>query len=214
MSQILVETSARHVHVTKETLEALFGKDASLTKKKDLSQPGQFACEERVTVVGPKKSLANVSILGPCRSADQVELSATDARSIGLPIVIRESGDIAGTPGCKLIGPAGEVEIKEGVIVAKRHVHLTPATAENLGVKNKDIVWVKIDTPERKAVLGDVVIRVSENFADAMHIDTDEANAVGATPDLHGEIIKNYHKDCDSALRHDRSLFLVFYGLL
>lgn len=191
MSQILVETSARHVHVTKETLEALFGKDASLTKKKDLSQPGQFACEERVTVVGPKKSLANVSILGPCRSADQVELSATDARSIGLPIVIRESGDIAGTPGCKLIGPAGEVEIKEGVIVAKRHVHLTPATAENLGVKNKDIVWVKIDTPERKAVLGDVVIRVSENFADAMHIDTDEANAVGATPDLHGEIIKN-----------------------
>lgn len=191
MSQILVETSARHVHVTKETLEALFGKDASLTKKKDLSQPGQFACEERVTVVGPKKSLANVSILGPCRSADQVELSATDARSVGLPIVIRESGDIAGTPGCKLIGPAGEVEIKEGVIVAKRHVHLTPATAESLGVKNKDIVWVKIDTPERKAVLGDVVIRVSENFADAMHIDTDEANAIGATPDLHGEIMKN-----------------------
>lgn len=190
MSQILVETSARHVHVTKETLEALFGKDASLTKKKDLSQPGQFACEERVTVVGPKKSLANVSILGPCRSADQVELSATDARSVGLPIVIRESGDIAGTPGCKLIGPAGEVEIKEGVIVAKRHVHLTPATAESLGVKNKDIVWVKIDTPERKAVLGDVVIRVSENFADAMHIDTDEANAIGATPDLHGEIMK------------------------
>lgn len=190
MSQILVETSARHVHVTKETLEALFGKDAALTKKKDLSQPGQFACEERVTVVGPKKSLANVSILGPCRSADQVELSATDARSIGLPIVIRESGDIAGTPGCKLIGPAGEVEIKEGVIVAKRHIHLTPATAENLGVKNKDIVWVKINTPEREAVLGDVVIRVSENFADAMHIDTDEANAVGATPDLHGEIMK------------------------
>lgn len=190
MSQILVETSARHVHVTKETLEILFGKDAVLTKKKDLSQPGQFACEERVTVVGPKKSLANVSILGPCRSADQVELSATDARSVGLPIAIRESGDIAGTPGCKLIGPCGEVEIKEGVIVAKRHVHLTPETAEKLGVKNKDIVWVKIDTPERKAVLGDVVIRVSESFADAMHIDTDESNAIGATPNLYGEILK------------------------
>lgn len=190
MSQILVETSARHVHVTKETLEALFGKDASLTKKKDLSQPGQFACEERVTVVGPKKSLANVSILGPCRSADQVELSATDARSIGLPIAVRESGDIAGTPGCKLVGPCGEVEIKEGVIVAKRHIHLVPETAEKLGVKNKDIVWVRIETPERKAVLGDVVVRVSENFADAMHIDTDESNAVGATPDLHGEIMK------------------------
>ncbi|MBD5114845.1 MAG: phosphate propanoyltransferase [Ruminococcaceae bacterium] len=191
MSQILVETSARHVHVTKETLEILFGKDAVLTKKKDLSQPGQFACEERVTVEGPKKSLANVSILGPCRSADQVELSATDARSIGLPIAVRESGDIAGTPGCKLIGPCGEVEIKEGVIVAKRHIHLTPETAENLGVKNKDIVWVKIDTPERKAVLGDVVVRVSESFADAMHIDTDESNAIGATPNLYGEIVKS-----------------------
>lgn len=190
MSQILVETSARHVHVTKETLEILFGKDAALTKKKDLSQPGQYACEERVTVVGPKKSLANVSILGPCRGADQVELSATDARSIGLPIAIKESGDIAGTPGCKLIGPCGEVEINEGVIVAKRHIHLVPETAEKLGVKNKDIVWVKIETPERKAVLGDVVIRVSENFADAMHIDTDESNAVGATPNLYGEILK------------------------
>lgn len=191
MSQILVETSARHVHVTKETLEILFGKDAVLTKKKDLSQPGQFACEERVTVEGPKKSLANVSILGPCRSADQVELSATDARSIGLPIAVRESGDIAGTPGCKLIGPCGEVEIKEGVIVAKRHIHLIPETAEKLGVKNKDIVWVKIDTPERKAVLGDVVVRVSEKFADAMHIDTDESNAIGATPNLYGEIVKS-----------------------
>lgn len=190
MSQILVETSARHVHVTKETLEILFGKDAALTKKKDLSQPGQYACEERVTVVGPKKSLANVSILGPCRGADQVELSATDARSIGLPIAIKESGDIAGTPGCKLIGPCGEVEIKEGVIVAKRHIHLVPETAEKLGVKNKDIVWVKIETPERKAVLGDVVIRVSENFADAMHIDTDESNAISATPGLMGEIVK------------------------
>lgn len=191
MSQVLVETSARHVHVTEETLEILFGKGAALTKKKDLSQPGQFASEQRVTVEGPKKSLANVSILGPCRSADQVELSATDARSIGLPIAIRESGDIGGTPGCKLIGPCGEVEIKEGVIVAKRHIHLTPETAEKLGVKNKDIVWVKIDTPERKTVLGDVVIRVSEKFADAMHIDTDESNAVGATPDLYGEILKS-----------------------
>lgn len=190
MSQILVETSARHIHVTKETLEILFGKGHELTKKKDLSQPGQYACEERVTVVGPKKELANVSILGPCRNADQVELSATDARSIGLPIFIRESGDVAGTPGCKLIGPCGEVEIKEGVIVAKRHIHLTPETAEKLGVKNKDIVWVKINTPERKAVLGDVVVRVSDTFADAMHIDTDESNAIGATPNLYGEIVR------------------------
>lgn len=188
--KILIETSARHIHVTQEALEALFGKGAALTKKKDLSQPGQFACEERVTIVGPKKELANVSILGPVRSATQVELSATDARSIGIPIVIRESGDIAGTPGCKIVGPAGEIEIAEGVIVAKRHVHLTPETAEKLGVKNKDIVWVKAETDGRTALLGDVVIRVSDQFADAMHIDTDESNAIAATPNLMGEIIK------------------------
>ncbi len=190
MNEILIETSARHVHVTKETLEILFGKGYELTKKKDLSQPGQYASNERVTVVGPKKELANVSILGPCRSGDQVELSATDARSIGLDIAIRESGDTAGTPGCTLKGPAGEVTIKEGVIVAKRHIHLTPATAEKLGVKNKDTVWVKCNTNGRAAVLGDVVVRVSDSFADAMHIDTDESNAIGATPGLMGEIVK------------------------
>lgn len=188
--KILIETSARHIHVTQEALEALFGKGAALTKKKDLSQPGQYACEERVTIVGPKKELSNVSILGPVRSATQVELSATDARSIGIPIVIRESGDIEGTPGCKIVGPAGEIEIAQGVIVAKRHVHLTPETAEKLGVKNKDIVWVKAETNGRTAVLGDVVIRVSDQFADAMHIDTDESNAIAATPNLMGEIIK------------------------
>ena len=190
MAEILIETSARHVHVTQETLEILFGKGASLTKKKDLSQPGQYACEDRVTVVGPKKELANVSILGPCRSADQVELSATDARSIGLGIDIRESGDVAGTPGCTLRCPAGEVTIKEGVIVAKRHIHMIPETAEKLGIKNKDVVWVKAVTNGRTAVLGDVVVRVSDKFADAMHIDTDESNAIGATPGLMGEIIK------------------------
>ncbi len=190
MAEVLIETSARHVHVTQETLEALFGKGAVLTKKKDLSQPGQFASEQRVTVVGPKKELANVSILGPCRSADQVELSATDARSVGLDIAIRESGKIEGTPGCTLRGPAGEVTIKEGVIVAKRHIHLTPATAEKNGLKNGDVVWVKCNTNGRAAVLGDVVVRVRDDFADAMHIDTDESNAIGATPGLMGEILK------------------------
>lgn len=185
----IVETSARHVHVTQEHLEILFGKGAVLTKKKDLSQPGQFACEERVTVVGPKKELKGVSILGPVRKATQVELSATDARSIGIAAPIRESGDVAGSGACKIIGPEGEVEISEGVIVAKRHIHLTPADAEELGVKDKQIVCVKIDTPERKAILGDVVCRVSENFARAMHIDTDESNAVGAGRDQMGEIV-------------------------
>ena len=189
-NKILIETSARHVHVSAEALEVLFGKGAELTKKKDLSQPGQYACEERVTIVGPKKQLANVSILGPVRPATQVELSATDARSIGVPVVIRESGDIADTPGCKIIGPAGEIEISEGVIVAKRHIHMIPETAEKLGLKNKDIVWVKAETDGRTAILGDVVVRVSETFADAMHIDTDESNAICAAPGMYGEIIK------------------------
>lgn len=186
----IVETSARHVHVTQEHLEILFGKGAALTHKKDLSQPGQFACEERVTIVGPKKELANVSILGPVRPATQVELSATDARSIGIAAPIRESGDVAGSGACKIVGPCGEVEISEGVIVAKRHIHLTPADAEELEVKDKDVVWVKLETEGRKAILGDVVVRVSDKFARAMHIDTDEANAVCASGKLMGEIVK------------------------
>ena len=188
--KFIVETSARHIHITQEHLEILFGKDAKLTHKKDLSQPGQFACEERVTIVGPKKELAGVSILGPVRPATQVELSATDARSIGIAAPIRESGDIAGSGACKIIGPKGEVEISEGVIVAKRHIHLTPEAAAELNVNDKDIVWVKVDTDGRKAILGDVVVRVSEKFAPAMHIDTDESNAVSATRDLEGEIVR------------------------
>lgn len=190
MKNFIVETSARHVHVSAEHLEILFGKGATLTHKKDLSQPGQFACEERVTIVGPKKSLPNVSILGPVRPATQVELSATDARSIGIANApIRESGDVAGSAGCKIVGPCGEIEIEEGVIVAKRHIHLTPADAEELGVTDKQVVWVKIDTDSRKAILGDVVCRVHPNFARAMHIDTDESNAVGAKGELMGEIV-------------------------
>lgn len=188
--KFIVETSARHVHLTQEHLEALFGKGATLTHKKDLSQPGQFACEERVTIVGPKRELAGVSILGPVRPATQVELSATDARSIGVDAPIRESGDIAGSGACKIIGPKGEIEISEGVIVAKRHIHLTPADAEELGVKDKEIVWVKLETDGRKAIFGDVVVRVSEKFARAMHIDTDESNAVSAPRSLEGEIVK------------------------
>ena len=187
--EFIVETSARHIHVSQEHLEVLFGKDAKLTHKKDLSQPGQFACEERVTVVGPKKELANVSILGPVRPATQVELSATDARSIGIAAPVRESGDVSGSGACKIVGPCGEVEISEGVIVAKRHIHLTPADAEELGVKDKDVVWVKLDTDGRKAVLGDVVVRVSDKFARAMHIDTDESNAVAATGKTMGVIV-------------------------
>lgn len=187
--KFIVETSARHVHLSQEHLEILFGKDAKLTNKKDLSQPGQFACEERVTIVGPKKEMPNVSILGPVRPETQVELSATDARSIGIAAPIRESGDIAGSGACKIVGPAGEIEISEGVIIAKRHIHLTPETAAEMNVKDKDVVWVKLDTQGRKAILGDVVVRVSEKYAPAMHIDTDESNAVSAFNGLEGEIV-------------------------
>ena len=190
MAKVLVETSARHVHVSKEDLETLFGAGYELTKKKDLSQPGQFACEERVAVIGPKGQFPAVSILGPTRPSSQVELSASDARSIGVAAPIRESGDTAGSGACKLVGPKGEVELKEGVIVAKRHIHLTPADAEEFGVSDKEIVNVKVETEGRSLIFGDVVVRVNPNFAAAMHIDTDESNAAMAFGQIYGEIIK------------------------
>ncbi len=189
-NKVLVETSARHVHLSAEHIEVLFGKGATLTHKKDLSQPGQFACEERVKLVGPKKEIANVIILGPARPATQVEVSFTDARTPGVNAPVRESGDVAGSAGCKLVGPAGEVEIAEGVIVAKRHIHLTPDDAAKFGVEDKQIVSVKIDSADRTTIFGDVVCRVSPKFAAAMHIDTDEANAACAFGEVYGEIIK------------------------
>ncbi len=186
--KFMVETSARHIHVSRSDFETLFGKDAVLHNKKDLSQPGQFACEEKVEVVGPRGSL-KMSILGPERPATQVEVSASDARTLGIPAVIRESGHIEDTPGCKVIGPCGEVEIDKGVIVAKRHIHFTPAEAAEQNVKDKDVVWVKIETPERSLIFGDVVVRVSDKFAAAMHLDTDEANAAGCAGEVTGEIV-------------------------
>ena len=187
MKKILVETSARHIHVTQQTLETLFGAGAELHNKKDLSQPGQFACEEKVTLVGPKGQLT-VTILGPTRPADQAELSLTDARALGITVPVRESGDVAGTPGLKLVGPCGEVEIAEGAIAAKRHIHMTPEDAAELGVEDKQIVSVKLDTA-RPVILGDTVVRVSEKFALAMHIDTDECNAAAAFGEVFGEIV-------------------------
>ena len=189
-TKVLVETSARHVHLTEEHIEALFGAGATLTHKKDLSQPGQFACEERVTLVGPKKSIPNVIILGPARTDTQVEVSFTDARTLGVAAPVRESGDIAGSGACKLVGPCGEVDIEIGVIAAKRHIHLTPADAEEFGVSDKEIVSVKIESEGRSTVFGDVVVRVHPNFAAAMHIDTDESNAACAFGECYGEIIK------------------------
>ncbi len=188
--KVLIETSARHVHVSAEDLAVLFGEGYELTKKKDLSQPGQYACEERVAVVGAKGSFPAVSILGPVRKDTQVEISASDARSIGVSAPVRESGDIAGSGACKLVGPKGEVEISEGVIVAKRHIHMTTADAAEFGLKDKQVVSVKVDSAERSLVFGDVVVRVNDAFALAMHIDTDESNAVLAPAGVTGEIIK------------------------
>lgn len=188
--EVLIETSARHVHVTREALDILFGEGYELTKKKDLSQPGQFACEERVAVVGSKGQFPAVSILGPIRPACQVELSLTDARSIGVTAPVRESGDIEGSGPCKLVGPKGEVELDRGVIAAKRHIHATPEDAEKYGLKDKQIVKVKIDSAGgRSLIFDDVVVRVSPKFALAMHIDTDESNAVVPAPGTMGEIL-------------------------
>lgn len=186
--EVLVETSARHVHVSKEHLEILFGEGYELTKKKDLSQPGQFACEEKVKVIGPKRELV-ASILGPTRPESQVELSLTDARSIGVDAPVRESGDVAGSGACKLVGPKGEVELECGVIAAKRHIHATPADAEKYGLTDKQNVCVKVVSDGRSLIFDDVVVRVNPNYALAMHIDTDESNAAGAKPGLMGEIL-------------------------
>ncbi len=186
---VLVETSARHVHISREHLDILFGEGYELTNKKELSQPGQYACEERVAVVGAKSSFPAVSILGPIRPATQVELSLTDARSIGVVAPVRESGDVAGSGACKLVGPKGEVEISEGVIAAKRHIHATPDDGEKYGLKDKDIVKVKIESEGRTLVFDDVVVRLNPAFRLAMHIDTDEANAAGCTPGIMGDII-------------------------
>jgi len=190
MVKVLVETSAHHLHVTPEDLEILFGKGAELHCKKNLSQPGQFSTTEKVDIVGPKRTISGVTILGPCRKATQVELSATDARTIGVAAPVRESGDVAGSAGCKLVGPAGEIDLKEGVIVAKRHIHATTAQAAEYGLSDKQIVKLKIDSPDRALIFDDVVVRVSDKFAFACHLDTDEANAAGCSGEVYGEIIK------------------------
>jgi len=186
--KIEIEGSGKHCHVSRETLDILFGDGFELEIKKMLSQPGQYATPHKVTVVGPKRS-AEVTILGPTRSADQIELSLTDATYLGFNAPIRESGSIEGSPGCKLIGPKGEVEIKEGVIIAKRHVHVTPEDAEKFGIADKEIVKVKIHG-DRSLTLDEVVVRVSPDFATYMHVDYDEFNAASISENnKHGEIV-------------------------
>jgi len=187
--KVLVEISARHVHVTQADLETLFGAGAVLHPKKNLSQPGQYASEEKVDLVGPKSTIKKVSILCPWRNASQAEVSLTDARTLGVTALVRESGSIEGTNGITLVGPAGSVVLSKGLIAAKRHIHLTPEVATQFGVKNSQVVSVKVGANERTTTFGDVVIRISEKFAPAMHIDTDEANAAGLSGESWGDVV-------------------------
>lgn len=180
--KIPIGVSNRHVHVTQEDLEILFGKGYQLTKKNDLKQPGQFASHETVTIRGPKGEFEKVRILGPVRKASQVEISKTDSFRLGIRPPIRESGDLSKTPGIELIGPAGTLTLSQGTIIALRHIHMRPEEASALGVKDKDIVEVET-FGERKGIFGDVLVRVSEDFFLEMHVDVDEANACSLSND-------------------------------
>ena len=191
---ILVEVSAHHIHLSQEHVEALFGPGHQLTRHADLSQPGQYACKEQLTIVGPKGRIERVRVLGPTRKATQVEIAMTEQFKLGIHPPIRESGDIAGSPGCTLEGPAGSVAIERGVICALRHVHMTPADALRYGLKDKCTVRVRVPG-DREMVFGDVRIRVDPNFALAMHIDTDEANAANLRTGTQGFIDGIQHED-------------------
>lgn len=185
-----VEVSARHVHLSQECLDKLFGNNYKLTYKRDLSQPKQFVCEERIKIIGSMGTFDSVAILGPLRNQTQVEISLTDARKIGVKSpTIRESGDLVGTPGCILEGPNGQIELSNGVIIAKRHIHMHTNDAQEINVKNGQICGVKVANDERSIIFGDVVIRVSDNFSLAMHIDTDEGNAANWKTGTFGHII-------------------------
>jgi acetate kinase len=183
----LVEISAHHIHLTQEHVEALFGKGHQLTKHADLSQPGQYACKEQLTIVGPKGRVERVRILGPARKYTQVEIAMTEQFKLGIHPPIRESGDIADTPGCALESPNGSVQIDQGVICALRHIHMNPEDALRYGVRDKSFVRVRI-TGNRELIFGDVLVRVDPSFKLAMHIDTDEGNAANVKTGAHGYI--------------------------
>ncbi|HOB22850.1 MAG: phosphate propanoyltransferase [Firmicutes bacterium] len=179
ISKVTVGISARHVHLSREDMDKLFGPGSELTFVKALTQPGQFSAEEKVTLVGPKREIKNVRVLGPLRSQTQVEISRTDAFTLGIEPPVRDSGDLANSAPLKIVGPKGEVELKEGAIIAKRHIHMTPADAERLGLKDKQLVSVRVKEGERALTFDEVLVRVSEKFALDFHVDTDEANAAG-----------------------------------
>ena len=185
---VLIEGSARHVHLKREDVETLFGKGFQLSKKRDLLQPGEFLTDEKVTLTGPRGKIERVSVLGPERKATQAEISLTDARVLGVTAPVRLSGDIAGSAPIRLEGPAGSADLTEGCVVAKRHLHVTPADAEKLGITGRDTVRVKVGG-ERALVFDEVSVRVSENFYTEVHLDYDEMNAAGLSGEVYGELI-------------------------
>ncbi|MBQ6370412.1 MAG: phosphate propanoyltransferase [Firmicutes bacterium] len=187
--KVKIGLSNKHVHLNERDRDILFGKDYELTPVKPLVQPGQFAADEKVDIVGPKTTLKGVRVLGPLRPETQIELAMTDARTLGIKAPVRESGHLEGTPGCKLIGPCGEVELDHGVMIAQRHVHLNPEQAIEAGVQDHDVVCLKIDG-ERGLIFDNVVVRAGDKHEREVHLDTDEGNAAGCGPDAVAEIIK------------------------
>nr|WP_296157911.1 phosphate propanoyltransferase [uncultured Blautia sp.] len=204
--KIPIETSARHVHISREDFQQLFGPEAELHYIKELSQPGQYLCQERITVCGPRGTFENMAILGPFRSETQIEISLTDSRKLGVPGVIRQSGDIENTPGCILRSADRQIEISRGVIVAKRHIHMSPGDAASLQIRDNEEVFVLTKSYGRALIYADVVVRVHPGFRLAMHVDTDEANAFSSDNDPYGVIVRffdqnyNTHKWIDDVL--------------
>lgn len=187
---ILVEASGKHVHLSQEHVELLFGKGYELKQVRELSQPGQYLCEEKVMIIGPKGVLNKVSVLGPARKETQVEVSLNDAVSIGIKAPVRMSGDVTGSAGAVIATPNAAIALEEGVIVAKRHIHITPEDAKKFGVEDKEVVQVKVGCDQRELIFDNVVVRVSASFSTAMHIDYDEANACGFMRNMRAKILK------------------------
>ncbi len=191
MFKVLIEVSARHIHLSRQHLDQLFGRGYELRKLKDLSQPGMFAAQETLTVQTLKNKFEKVRIIGPIRPRTQLEISKTDSYCLGINAPIRHSGDLDGSAGCKLIGAEGKIDLPEGVIIACRHLHLDPQTAEQAGLKNHQFVSVKIDSANRATFFHQVLVRVSSDFRPAVHLDTDEGNAAGIDKKIQGEIVNN-----------------------
>jgi putative phosphotransacetylase len=185
-NKLPIALSNRHIHLSQKDLNTLFGEGYQLTRTKDLSQPGQYACEEKVDIIGPKGPLKGVRVLGPIRSRTQIEISISDAFKLGVTPVVRNSGDVEGTPGAKIVGPKGEIEMEDGVIVAARHIHMHTSDGEKFGVKDGDIVKVRTEGM-RAVVFENVLVRVKDNFALEMHVDIEEGNAAGVK---NGELVE------------------------